>query len=307
MRVATGTLQPPSPYDFRATLAFAESFAPGAGEQRLAGGRFTQAVTADGHAVGFSITSRGTVEEPLLAYELFAEHHVLHDTLAAARERIAFSLSIDDDLHPFYERASVDPPMAHLTQAVYGFHHVKFMTPFENACHGILAQRTPMAVMRRRKDALVARFGGATNIAGVLYRAFPNAQQLSAAPHEKLAQTIEHAVQARRLLACAHAFAAVDEAWLRTAPVYEVEQWLLGIEGIGPWTAAFVLIRGLGRMEYAAPVDEALIDAYRDVYARPGATAADVRRAADAYGPLQGHWAFYLRAAPTMLPLASLS
>jgi DNA-3-methyladenine glycosylase II len=298
MIVASGTLAPAPPYDFDATIRFIEAFTPGEGEQSVRKTTLTKAVTVDGHAIGFSISSRGTVEQPLLAYDLYAEHRMAPETLAAARERIAFYLSADDNLHPFYERASVDPPMARLTQAAYGFHQIKFITPFENACHGLLGQRTPMAVLKRRKEALVARFGGAVRIEGELHRAFPNAQQLSAAPQEKLAQTIGHEIQARRLLGCARAFAAVDEAWLRTAPVHEVEQWLLDIEGIGPWTSGFVLIRGLGRMEYSGIVnDDAIVDAYREVYARPTATALDVRRTADAYAPLTGYWAFYLRGA----------
>ncbi|HEY0797990.1 MAG TPA: hypothetical protein VGD50_02515 [Candidatus Baltobacteraceae bacterium] len=305
MKVGSGALAPAAPYDFAATIRFIECFAPGAGEQRVDDSHITRAVTVDGHAIGFSVTSEGTLEAPLLAYELFASHPVSQHTLQAARERIAFYLSIDDRLHPFYERAAVDPSMARLTQAAYGFHQVKFMTPFENACHGILSQRTPIALMKRRKDALVARFGGGVTIEGVLHRAFPNAAQLAQCPIEKLAEAIAHPLSARRLLGCAHAFAAVDEEWLRSAPVDEVEQWLLDIEGVGPWTAGFVLIRGLGRLEYRVTPDEPLIEAYREIYAEPQATAAEVRRVADGYAPLSGLWAVYLRAAPRALALAS--
>jgi DNA-3-methyladenine glycosylase II len=92
------------------------------------------------------------------------------------------------------------------------------------------------------------------------------------------------------------AFDGVDEAWLRTAPYNEVQNWLLSIKGIGAWSASFILLRSLGRME-RLPVDEKwLIQAARRRYGSDTLESKDVERLAKPYGDHAGYWAHYLRA-----------
>lgn len=50
--------------------------------------------------------------------------------------------------------------------------------------------------------------------------------------------------------------AAVADEMLRTAPYTEVEAWLCSINGVGAWSAAFVLLRGLGRMAHIPPSEK---------------------------------------------------
>lgn len=90
------------------------------------------------------------------------------------------------------------------------------------------------------------------------------------------------------------AFQGVDEPFLREAPVPEVHRWLLAIDGVGEWSAAFVLFRGLGRIE-DMPVTEPFLRAARPVYG-PDATDDDIRAAAARYGRWAGYWGLYLRA-----------
>jgi DNA-3-methyladenine glycosylase II len=116
-----------------------------------------------------------------------------------------------------------------------------------------------------------------------------------AAPPGADAATSEAAV--RRVadyLAVARAFCDVDEYFLASAPVDEVERWLLGIDGIGAWSSAFVLFRGIGRMERMR-VTEPFLRAARPVYG-PDATDDEIRAIAARYGPWAGYWGLYLRA-----------
>jgi DNA-3-methyladenine glycosylase II len=92
----------------------------------------------------------------------------------------------------------------------------------------------------------------------------------------------------------ARAFAEVDERWLREAPVAEVEAWLLAIRGVGPFTTALVMFRGLGRSS-AQPIPPQLLRAAKRVYG-PRVDAAAVRALSASYGRWAGHWALYLRA-----------
>ena len=92
------------------------------------------------------------------------------------------------------------------------------------------------------------------------------------------------------------AFSQVDEAFLREGSYDEVSRWLRAIPGVGAWSAAFVMIRSLGRMEHIPYGDQALMRIAGQVYgAGKPLPAEEVQRLADHYGDLQGYWAHYLR------------
>ena len=113
----------------------------------------------------------------------------------------------------------------------------------------------------------------------------------------ELAQLIGNERKAGYLHSAARAFHQVDEDWLRAAPRDAVRQWLLQIKGIGPWSADFILIRGLGHMERIdVGQEKRLMAAIRRVYG-PQTSAAQAQEIADSYGEWQGYWAHYLRAA----------
>lgn len=293
-------LRPAPPFDFSLSLAFLGAFAPTAGEQALAGRALAKAVRIAGRTVAFEARDVGTVEAPELAVALRADAPLPSDVEAAALDRVRFFLSLDDDLRPFYALADGDPPFRALRDRRYGHHQVKFLTPFENACWAVLTQRTPAAAARAAKRRLSERFGGAVDAFGGTLLAFPAPGDLAGADAADLGALVGNARKGEALAGLADAFSRVDEAWLRSAPHDDVRAWLLGLRGIGPWSATFVMLRGLGRMERAVPEDP------ESVFAREllGAAArvyglldhAALREKAERYGPWQGYWAHYLRA-----------
>jgi DNA-3-methyladenine glycosylase II len=100
------------------------------------------------------------------------------------------------------------------------------------------------------------------------------------------------------LIAIARAFSEVDEEFLKSAPDEEVEMWLRNIKGIGEWSATFIMVRGLGRMENVPLTETRLIEAASKVYGRGEELSRnDLKRLTDKYGPWQGYWAHYIRVA----------
>lgn len=294
----TGTLIPTPPFDLAQTLAFLNDFPPLRGEQTIAPEALTKAIIVNGQPLGVQVAAAGTIEEPRLTYTLHARGALDAATIAAVEDRLTFFLGLNDDLRQFYAIGQADPAFAPVIAQLYGYHQIKFPTPFENACWAILTQRTPMAVAARQKAALTARYGGSINVEGAEYVAFPEASALTTAAPDELTGIVGTARRTSYLLSAAEAFAAVDEQWLRTAPWIDVERWLLGIKGIGAWSATFILIRGLGRMEVLPRGETRHSEIVSRLYlaGRP-ATEADVARLAAPYGEWQGYWAHYLRAA----------
>lgn len=244
----------------------------------------------------------GTVEEPRLAWTLVADRRLDAHSQAVALDRLSFFLSLADDLRPFYALARQDPVFSAVVDRLYGYHQVKFPTPFENACWAILTQRTSTAVAHHWKRDLIERCGGALTVDGVTYRAFPTPQDVLRAPPDEVFAVVDTLRKGEYLLAAAQAFAAVDEAWLRGGPLDDVYRWLRRVKGLGEWSAAFVLLRGLGRTErlLLGRDESTFAQEIRRVAARvysPTITAAEIRALAERYGPWQGYWAHYLRAA----------
>jgi len=289
-----GTLAPIAPFDFDKSLDFLGFFAPMEGEQTLAERSLAKAVLIRDQIVVFEIAVSGSVEQPRLDYTLHSDQPIDEAIRQAAEDRIAFFLSLNDDLQPFYAIGLDDPSFAPLIRQLYGYHQVKFLTPFENACWAVLKQRTPIPIAKKLKLALVERYGASLAVGGERFSAFPEPARLAAADPAELLELAGNPRRAEYLQAVAAAFARTDEAWLRAAPYAEVEAWMRAIKGLGPWSVTFVMLRGLGRMEQL-PVGEARLgQAAAKVY---GHTLSDAELAelARRYGPYQGYWAHYLR------------
>ena len=298
---ATGHLQPASPFDFEQSLDFIERFTPMMGEQTLVSRKLVKTLSIHTQPVLFELQSTGTVDAPQLQYQLSSIHPIEAETRRLVEDRMRFFLSLDDPLADFYALARADEPFWPVVQGMYGLHQVKFLTPFEIAVWAVLTQRVPMAVARKWKLALTETYGSCMEINGVRYTAFPEPAQLISASPEDLSRIIKNERKVDYIMAVTRAFYQADEQFLRSGPYQEVADWLLKIKGIGEWSAYFILIRGLGRMERLvltpnAVHEKALVEAVSRVYA-PGKSldGEDILRLAERYGDWQGYWVYYLR------------
>jgi DNA-3-methyladenine glycosylase II len=300
LHTVTGALTPRAPFDFAKTHGFLHGFSPTAGEQRFDVGSVTKAVTINGRAVAFEVSSAGTIEEPRLVYTLSSERPLSEAEHAAVADRMGFFLSVDDDLRPFYTLGRADPTFAPVIERFYGLHHPKFLTPFEIACWAVLGQRIPMRLAHRIKLTLVERWGTSITLPdGETYRAFPEPSQLAAVAPDDLLAVVRNERKVDYLQAVIDFFSQVDEPFLRSGPYDEIAARLRGIRGIGEWSSHFILVRGLGRMERVSTVDGELLKAASTLYnqGQPLDSAA-MSKLLDYYGSTQGYWAYYTRIAP---------
>ncbi|HKF36080.1 MAG TPA: hypothetical protein VKB35_04205 [Ktedonobacteraceae bacterium] len=298
MYTESGLLLPTAPFDFDQSLKFLGVFGPTKHEQTISQGSLTKAVCINGQAVVFEISSMGTIEEPRLAYTLYSAQPTGESTKNAVIERMTFFLSLQDDLRPFYRLGREDPDFAPIIEHLYGYHQVKFLTPFENACWAVLTQRNPMNIGQKMKQALIERFGSSLEVNGTTYKAFPEPIQIAVADESELLSLVRNGRRAEYLGAIARAFSEVDEEFLKTAPDEEVEAWLRSIKGLGEWSVDFIMVRGLGRTERVPLTEKRFVEAASKVYGPGEELSRDaLQRLADKYGQWQGYWAHYLRVA----------
>jgi len=271
------------------SLSFLCSFRPTRDEQRITGDSLTKAWSIDGRAALVSLRA----EDGGLAARVTSSSRLASDTLERLLARVRFQLSLDDELAGLEERAERDEAFAPVARRWRGHHHVKFPTPFEIAVWAVLAQRN-QRLGRRAKDAIVQALGPRVVVDGCSFHAFPEPEAVLAAGVRGLERLSLDTARVEAIQTLARAFVQPSyEPWLRGAPIDVAEAELRTLPRIGPWSAAFVLFRGLGRMERLAAASEPILAAARGVYGPR--SERELRAIASSYGTWCGYWALYLR------------
>ena len=262
-----GTANPVAPFDFVKTLKFLRGFPPTLGLRLVVGDCIHKAHRVNGRTVLFCISASGTVQHPSLHYSLYL--HKGEDPVEVTRERVewlSFFLGWDDDLGAFYDLAQQDPQFAPIAQALYGYHQVKFPSPFEAAVWTIVSQRNQASVARGMYQMLLKDLGHRITKDGFDYWAFPGSEEIAPLEVSDLPTALQPMRRGEYLLDAARAFATADTHFLRRGPLTAVEDWLRGIKGIGPWSARFILLRALGRTHVRPEDDRFVVEAASRIY-----------------------------------------
>lgn len=299
----SGFLPALPPFDFGHSLRFLEGFTPTKGQQNLVGEKLTKAISLKGQPVVFTIEASQEQERPGLNYILFGLK-LDAEIIKMAEQAISDYLSLQDDLTELYRVGENDPAFAPVLKALYGYHQVRFLTPFENAVWSIISQRTPMAVAAKLKAQIAERYGPKLEMPDeeghiIQFTAFPEPEVFAAINEDELRELFGNSRKPEYLINVAQAFSAslLPEA-TKGLSREALKERLLAVKGIGPWSAEFVLIRGFGRMGGLPKDEKRLEEVVSQIYNGGKAVSeADMQRFAQPYGQSQGYWAHYLRVA----------
>ena len=278
-----------APFAFSQTLAFIQRFQPCRGQYVIDGNSLTAAVTLDGRATTFTIHGGHTVE---------VEHAVEAPALLA---RAANLVGARDDLQGFYDAARGDQHFWPLVDQLHGLHHVRFLTLEEIAVYCVMMQRNPIGRASAMKRRFFERFGMPIDVNGTTLYAMPAFDRLVELDGATIGEAIGHATKGEVIANVVRGVAEIGEKFLCEAPYAEAMRELLAINGVGPFSAGAILLRGLGRMD-DLPNLEMFEDEARAVYGKDYDAAAIRRR----YGRQLGYWSFYLKTGVARLPARSV-
>ncbi|MGE5186191.1 MAG: hypothetical protein ACM31C_29250 [Acidobacteriota bacterium] len=216
--------------------------------------------------------------------------------------RAAEVLGADDELAGFYAAAEGDASFAPIVRALHGLHHVRFAGGLaEIAVYSVMMQRAPIAQAVRLKTKFLDRFGLPARAGDRVLRAFPELPALGKLDEAEIANAIGHRTKGARIASVVRGVAGLGEAFLRDAPYADAKAALLAIDGVGPFSAGAILLRGLGRMDELPSLAIVEADA-RAIYGRAWQPDAIVKRYADRIG----YWSFYVKtAAPRLAELVT--
>lgn len=270
-------LQAPFGFSLAAAADFYAGFTPmgGAAERRAQSLRLAFLLDGSFAAVCVELTQRG--DRLVGAVEGDADAPVVNAQLTRM-------LGLDVDGHA-WSRLGVDvPALGALQRRWPGFFTAGFPSPWEAGLGGVLSQRASMAQANALRRQLAASFG--TRVGGI--DVVPSPQQLLAVqsfpgiPAAKL-----HVLHG---LARAALDGALDAEALRALPPEFALARLQSLHGIGPWTAAHMLIRGASTQDVLPVAEPRVRRAFAHVFSLP---ESDFERASEAWMPFRT-WASIL-------------
>ncbi|MFC4778819.1 DNA-3-methyladenine glycosylase family protein [Paenibacillus sp. GCM10023252] len=155
---------------------------------------------------------------------------------------------LDRDLGPFYELAERDELLNQVVAKFYGLRVIGIPELFEAICWGIIGQQINLTFAYTLKRRFVETFGQRLDWEGESYWLFPRAELIASlstadlTPLQLTGKKSEYIIGVAKLLADGE---LSREQLLAFGDASLAEKRLVGIRGIGPWTANYVMIRCL--------------------------------------------------------------
>jgi DNA-3-methyladenine glycosylase II len=210
-----------------------------------------------------------------------------------ALELVRRVLGVDQDLAHFNRAAARIPWLKPLAKRMRGVKPPRYPTLWEACVNAIVFQQISLqaasAILRR----IVITLGTAIESASVPLYTFPNVASLQNAEDSVLRKaglSLGKLTTLRRV-GDALATGALDETMLEKRSSLEAAALLRAIKGIGPWTAAVILLRGLGRLD-VFPANDASVA--RNLALVAGSAPIDLDGFLRALSPQQGMLYYHL-------------
>lgn len=242
------TLTPTSPYDFDLTGAYVTYFRGHYGADWFQAGAFRRLLDLGDCLCLATVRSLGTVDLPSLELEL--QCTAVNDSVVSeAQSQVARLMGIDQDLALFYRMAYRDTFLAKLARGLRGLHIPQTVSVWEALVFAILGQQVSAHMAQMLRTLFIQAYGRSLKESGTTYHTFPRPEAILQAGEGGLQSIKLGKRKARFILDIADTIVSGerDLERLRALPDEEVIHSLTRIPGVGPWTAQWVLIRGLCR------------------------------------------------------------
>jgi len=174
----------------------------------------------------------------------------MRETLVSTLEKM---LGLSVDLDPFRRLAESDERLSGLIDPFIGFKPPRLPSVFETLINGIACQQLSLQVGMHLLNRLCRAYGVAVGES----HAFPRPGDLASASPARLRLLGFSGNKSKVILTAARAIAEarLDLEELAALETAEALDRLMALKGIGRWTAQYILLRGLGRLD-VFPADD---------------------------------------------------
>src|SRR5436853_6274358 len=198
--------------------------------------------------VEVAVTQTGPPETPRLGVTVgdAALCPEVKQAVTAVMERL---LGFRTDVETFYSLASREAALGPLARRFRGMRPPRFATVFESVITAIASQQVTRTMSVLLLNRLTVRYGAVVREGESAAYAFPRAEDLATVSPTDLRHLGFSLQKGRAMTELARAITAkgLDLEGLAVLPDEEAIECLGGWRGVGRWSAAYVLLRGLGR------------------------------------------------------------
>jgi DNA-3-methyladenine glycosylase II len=217
---------------------------------RWDGSIYRRVLMVDGQAIEIAAHQSGGPEAPQLEVDVTAPRLTVRqeESTRALLERM---LGVHTDLKPFYKLAARDPRLQPLVDEFRGLKPPQFPTVFEAVANGIACQQLSLLVGILLLSRLAHRVGVVSASSEDAGHAFPDPTDFSGLKAESLKPLGFMANKAQVLIDIS---SAIRDRHLDLDSLVKLDnqvaiERLVELKGVGRWTAEYVLLRGLGRLD----------------------------------------------------------
>lgn len=263
---------------------------------RWDGATYRRVIPIHGQATELGLRQTGSSESPRLEVKATARRFNKR-AKAEVAELVTAMLGLRVDLKPFYRMAARDPKLRVLAERYRGLKPVCFPTIFEALANAFACQQFSLAAGLQLLDRLARKGSVAIETDAGMAFGFPEPAdllRLSPSAFRKLGFSRQK-TRAFRELSQKISARAIDLEKLRSSSNADAINFLLALRGVGRWTAEYVLLRGLGRLDVFPGDDVGAQNGLRKwLRHRKRMDYTSVKRALDRWQPYAGFIYFHL-------------
>lgn len=236
-----------------------------------------------------AVIRAGQPEPGKLLLEIESDPRQQPEVLAAARRM----LGIEVDLGRFYRSASTIPWLDPLVLRMRGVRPPRYPTLWEACVNAIVFQQISLHAASAIMGRFTMELSEPIQHSGVRLYRFPSIGQVEAASDRLARRAGVSSGKLATLRRVGHALGAgiLDEGRLERLPSTEASALLRSIKGIGPWTAAVILLRGFGRLDVFPANDSSVA---RNLALLGGPAPLEAATVLDTLGPDRGMLYYHL-------------
>jgi DNA-3-methyladenine glycosylase II len=217
---------------------------------RWDGKTFRRALVLNGKPAEVAVTQMGSPEAPRLQASVIGVEFG-SETKSSVTETLNWMLGLQVDLKSFYSFAAKDPRLAILARRFRGLKPPRFPSLFEALVNGIACQQFTLASGIQLLNRLAEDFGASLIGIGIRAHAFPGSEDLAAVKPNLLRSLGLNRQKVRAIIELRRAISegSLDVEGLASLDDDSAVERLTELHGVGRWTAEYVLLRGLGRLQ----------------------------------------------------------
>lgn len=207
--------------------------------------------------------------------------------------RVRSMLGVNADMSDWLTRAAQIPWLGKLAREFRGVRPPRYASLWEACVHAIVFQQISIHAASAIMSRLVHSLGTRIENDGVAVMAFPTTHAVLTASEEVLTSAGLSTNKRMHLRSVADAIESgeISDREIEELSTSKASEKLVSIRGIGPWSAAVVLLRGFGRMDTFPLRDSGVARLMKELSGDPN---VDLDETLVTLGPMKGMLYYHL-------------